>query len=150
MTTLVMAQKLNAQMNLEFSASHLYVSLSNWYMEKNRPDMAVFLRAQAQKCVTHMMRVFDYMKKSGTFPVIKAVDVADNDISSFDDLLKRALENQALRTYELECLTEEARINTDNTTLVLLEDIYSEQQESIAEIKKHLCPRNTVETSPSC
>jgi ferritin len=31
------------------------------------------LRSQAQSSVTQMMRVFDYMKKSGAYPVVKAL-----------------------------------------------------------------------------
>ncbi len=138
MTTSAMAQKLNAQMNLEFRASHIYISLSNWCMERNQPRMGVFLRIQAQKCVTHMMCVFDYIKASGRHPVIRAVNMPDHSVACLDDALSQILENQALRAYELECLAEEAKMNTDTLTLNLLENIHAEQQGNSEEFKKHL------------
>ena len=137
MTTLALARKLNAHMNLEFSASHLFLSLSNWCMERNHPQFAYSLRRQAQSCITHTMRVFDHLKKMNRHPIIKPVKISHVNITSFDALIKNAYDNQLLRAYELECLTEEARINIDTSTILLLEDIYLEQQDNNSMLKQH-------------
>ncbi|WP_354691004.1 ferritin-like domain-containing protein [Phytobacter sp. RSE-02] len=146
----VITQKLNAQMNLEFHASHLYISLSNWCMGRNQAGMAVFLRIQAQKCVNQMMRVFDYIKASGTWPVINAVNMADNTIISVEEALIQLLENQALRICALECLAEEATLNTDNTTLDLVQHIRTEIQNNNEELKNILAIQYSAPASLAC
>jgi Ferritin-like protein len=75
MATQAMIQKLNAQMNLEFYASNLHLYLSEWCSENSLTGTATFFRTQAQSNVTHMMRVFDFIKDSGANPIVKALDV---------------------------------------------------------------------------
>lgn len=150
MTTHAMARKLNAQMNLEFSASHLYVTLSNWCLERNLPRIAVYMRRQAQNCITHTMRVFDHMKKTGSHPIIKSVNIPPITIHSVDELLEQALDNQLLRHYELECLAQEAREETDNSTLSLLSDIYAEQQTTHKELMMQMDEYTTHAVSTTC
>jgi ferritin-like protein 2 len=150
MTTLSMAQKLNAQMNLEFSASHLYVSLSNWCMERNLFRPALYLRRQAQNCITHTMRVFEYMKQTGNYPIIKSVSISQKNIHSLDELLKQVLANQLLRRSELEYLAEEARVETDNPTLILLADIHAEQNDIPDEIIEQMAEYLSVPVSETC
>lgn len=150
MTTYAMAQKLNTQMNLEFHASHLYISLSNRYMDHNQPGMGVFLRIQAQRCVTHMMHIFDYIKASGAHPVIKAFRMADNRATPLNDALRHLQESQALRVYELECLIEEAKMNTDTPALNLLISIHTEQKNNSEEFKKHFSIYSNKSTFLTC
>ena len=86
MAVLGMVQKLNAQMNLEFYASNHYLRLSEWCSEHRLNGTATFLRAQAQSSVTQMMRVFDYMKKSGAYPVVKAFVAREDKCATLEDL----------------------------------------------------------------
>lgn len=74
MATQTMMQKLNAQMNLEFYASNLHLYLSAWCSEKSLTGSATFFRSQAQSNVTHMMRVFNFLKAAGANPVVKATE----------------------------------------------------------------------------
>lgn len=69
-----MVQKLNNQMNLEFHTSNLYLHLSEWCTQHRLNGTATFLRNRAQASITQTMRVFDFMKKSGAWPVVKAQD----------------------------------------------------------------------------
>lgn len=138
MMTSVMTQKLNTQMNLEFHASHLYISLGNGCMTRNLPAMGVFLRIQAQKSVTRMMQLFEYIKASGTWPVIKAVDMVDNNFVSVEDVLKQLMENQALRICAVECLAEEIALDTNMATLELINNIRAEYQNNNEELKNIL------------
>ncbi len=73
MATQTMMQKLNAQMNLEFYASNLHLHLSAWCAENSLTGSATFFRSQAQSNVTHMMRVFNFLKAAGANPVVKAL-----------------------------------------------------------------------------
>lgn len=67
-----MVQKLNTQINLEFHASNVYLHLGEWCAQQRLNGTATFLRTRAQSSVTLMMQVFDYMKKAGAWPIVKA------------------------------------------------------------------------------
>ncbi|MDC0727541.1 ferritin-like domain-containing protein [Phytobacter diazotrophicus] len=150
MMTSVMTQKLNTQMNLEFHASHLYISLGNWCMTRNLAGMGVFLRIQAQKSVTRMMQLFEYIKASGTWPVITAVDMVDNNFVSVEDVLRQLMENQALRICALECLAEETTLDTNMATLELIHNIRAEYQNNNEELKNILAIQYSASASLAC
>ncbi len=75
MATAGMLLNLNSQMNREFYASNLYLHLSNWCSEQSLNGTPTFLRAQAQSNVPQMMRMFNFMKRVGATPIVKAMDV---------------------------------------------------------------------------
>ncbi len=127
MTVLGMVQKLNTQMNLEFCASNLYLRLSEWCSEHKLTGTATFLRAQAQANVTHMMRMFDFMKKAGAYPVVKASQPNDERCATLEDLFLQTLEEHHQRSSTLSALTLEAKAMQDDTTLHFLNALEKEQ-----------------------
>jgi len=129
MATQAMIQKLNAQMNLEFYASNLHLYLSEWCSENSLTGTATFFRTQAQSNVTHMMRVFDFIKDSGANPIVKALDVMNDDYSCLEDLFQKTLEEYEQRCATLSKLTDEAKAQKDSTTLNFLRDMDKEQQQ---------------------
>ncbi|MDX6019967.1 non-heme ferritin-like protein [Scandinavium sp. V105_16] len=130
MTVPGMVQKLNAQMNLEFCASNFYLRLSEWCSEQKLTGTANFLRSQAQSNVTHMMRMFEFMKKSGAYPVVKeSKPCGDNRCSTLEDLFLKTLEEHHQRTQTLCALTLEARTLQDDSTLRFLNTLEKEQEQ---------------------
>lgn len=129
MTTQTMMQKLNAQMNLEFYASNLHLHLSEWCSENRLNGTATFFRTQAQSNVTHMMRVFDFMKGAGANPIVKAPDAINGHYSSLEELFQKTLEEYEQRCVTLNKLADEARAQHDSTTLQFLRDMDKEQQQ---------------------
>jgi len=123
-----MINKLNTQMNLEFQASNLSLHLSEWCSEHQLTGSATFLRTQAQSNVTQMMRVFDFLKASGAMPVLKPVEMTDEDCSCLEAVFQRSLEEYEQRSLTLNQLTDEARKMQDISTLNFLHDIEKEQQ----------------------
>jgi len=124
-----MITKLNTQMNLEFHASNLSLHLSKWCSEHQLTGSATFLRTQAQSNVTQMMRVFDFLKASGAMPVLKPVDMTDEDCNGLEAVFQRTLEEYEQRCLTLTQLTDEARKMQDISTLNFLHDIEKEQQQ---------------------
>lgn len=124
-----MVQKLNTQMNLEFCASNLYLRLSEWCSEHKLTGTATFLRSQAQANVTQMMRVFDFMKKAGAYPVVKATQPSDEQCATLEDLFLQTLEEHHQRSSTLSALTLEAKAMQDDTTLYFLNALKKEQQQ---------------------
>lgn len=129
MATPTMMQKLNAQMNLEFYASNLHLHLSAWCAENSLTGSATFFRTQAQSNVTHMMRVFNFMKAVGANPVVKALDTINDDYSSLEELFQKTLEEYDQRCTTLSKLADEAKAQQDTTTLKFLRDMDKEQQQ---------------------
>ena len=123
-----MINKLNTQMNLEFQASNLSLHLNEWCSEHQLTGSATFLRTQAQSNVTQMMRVFDFLKASGAMPVLKPVEMTDEDCSCLEAVFQRSLEEYEQRCLTLNQLTDEARKMQDISTLNFLHDIEKEQQ----------------------
>lgn len=129
MATLGMAQKLNSQVNLEFQASNLCLSLSEWCSEHNLPGSATFLRAQAQEKVNLMMRVFDFMKRAGAYPIVKARENPPDSFNSLEELFEKALEEYKVRCEMLMRLSEEAAAVKDEKTLSFLRELEKAEQQ---------------------
>jgi ferritin-like protein 2 len=129
MTVPGMVQKLNAQMNLEFCASNFYLRLSEWCSEHKLTGTAAFLRSQAQSNVTHMMRVFEFMKKAGAYPVVKESTSCEACCVTLEDLFIKTLEEHQQRANTLCALTREAKTLQDDSTLRFLNTLEKEQQQ---------------------
>ncbi|ENA0610310.1 non-heme ferritin-like protein [Enterobacter bugandensis] len=129
MATQTMMQKLNAQLNLEFYASNLHLHLSAWCSENSLNGTATFFRAQAQSNVTHMMRVFNFMKAVGANPTVKELDAISDDYSSLEELFQKTLEEYEQRCRTLNTLADEAKAQQDSRTLKFLRDMDKEQQQ---------------------
>ena len=124
-----MVQKLNAQMNLEFYASNHYLRLSEWCSEHRLNGTATFLRSQAQSSVTQMMRVFDFMKKAGAYPVVKAFEADEDKCATLEDLFVKTIKDHEQRTSTLSELTLEAKVLQDDNTLNFLNTLEEEQEQ---------------------
>lgn len=124
-----MVQKLNTQMNLEFYASNLYIHLSEWCNEHKLTGTATFLRSQAQSNVTQMMRVFDFMKKSGACPIVKASNPCNEHCATLEELFLKTLEEHNQRSEILSELTQEAKALHDDNTVSFLNTLEKSQEE---------------------
>ena len=123
-----MVQKLNNQMNFEFHTSNLYLHLSEWCTQHRLNGTATFLRNRAQASITQTMRVFDFMKKSGAWPVVKAQDTYSAECTSLEDLFSKTVEDYQQRSSILSSLAEEAKAQSDAPTLRFL-TLLAEQQD---------------------
>lgn len=123
MPTREILQKLNAQLNREFTASHLYLRLSDWCTEHNLNGAATFLRNQAQNNVTNMMSLFDYMKQEGADPVIGAAPVPDGECGSLEELFLQTLDDLNQRSASLSRLMLLAKACHDESTCSVLESL---------------------------
>ncbi|WPU24899.1 non-heme ferritin-like protein [Cedecea neteri] len=109
MPAVSMIQKLNAQINREFYASHLCLHLSAWCAKNSLTGSANFLRSQAQNNVTHMMRVFNFMKQSGGMPSVGTISPPDCHSLTLEELFQQTLDDHHLRHETLTMLKEEAK-----------------------------------------
>ncbi|SNY74205.1 non-heme ferritin-like protein [Enterobacter sp. CC120223-11] len=129
MTVPGMVQKLNVQMNMEFCASNLYLRLSEWCSEQKLTGTATFLRSQAQSSVTQMMRVFDYMRKAGAYPVVKEAKPLSDRFSTLEELFIKTLKEHHQRRSTLSALALEAKAMQDDNTLRFLTSLEKEEHQ---------------------
>ena len=126
MTVPGMVQKLNIQMNLAFTASNLYLRLSEWCCEHRFTGTATFLRSQAQANVTRMMRVFEFMKKTGAHPVLKPAKSRAATCSTLEELVTTTREAHQQLCGKLQELAREAKTLQDDNTLRFLRSLEGE------------------------
>lgn len=132
MATVGIVHKLNKQLNLEFYASNLYLRLSEWCSEQSLTGTATFLRSQAQGNITQMMRMFNFMKSAGAFPIVDAIDMPGDKLNSLEELVQKTLDDLEQRSSTLSRLADEAKAVNDASTLDFLHDLgKTQQQDSI-------------------
>lgn len=124
-----MAQKLNTQMNLEFHASNVYLNLSEWYARHRFDGAATFLRTRAQSSITLTMRVFDYLKKAGSWPIVNPDHACNPECTSLEDLFTQTLSDYQQRSRLLSGLAQEAKAQSDDSTWRFLTLLAEEQQQ---------------------
>ncbi|WBM69665.1 non-heme ferritin-like protein [Buttiauxella sp. WJP83] len=125
-----MVQNLNTQMNLEFSASNLYLHLSDWCSENKLIGAANFLRAQAQINVTHVIKLFDYIKKSGDHPIVSGTQFGDEPCSTLEDLFQKILGEHLKLSATLVEFTRVAKSLNDDSTAHFLFIMKKEHQQN--------------------
>ncbi|EPY1263558.1 non-heme ferritin-like protein [Klebsiella pneumoniae] len=124
-----MAQKLNTQMNLEFHASNVYLNLSEWCARHRFDGAATFLRTRAQSSITLTMRVFDYLKKAGSWPIVNPDHACNPECTSLEDLFTQTLSDYQQRSRLLSGLAQEAKAQSDDSTWRFLTLLAEEQQQ---------------------
>ena len=106
-----------------------YLRLSEWCSEHRLNGTATFLRSRAQSSVTQMMRVFDFIKKAGAYPVVKAFEIRQAKCATLEDLFLTTIEDHDQRSSTLSELTEQAKVLQDDNTLSFLNTLEEEQQQ---------------------
>jgi ferritin-like protein 2 len=121
-------QKLNAQIEHEFHASHLYMRLSSWSAEQSLNGLSCFLRGQAQECITQMMQVFNYMKRVGANPIIGTDTPESLPCNSLEQLFEQIHDELQRRDETLTQLSQASWAARDFTTLAFITQLMGQQQ----------------------
>lgn len=79
---------LNNQINAEFGAAYIYLSMSAYFTSVNLNGFAVWMRAQAQEEMGHAMRIYDFINDREGEIQLKAVDAPtakwDSPLAAFE------------------------------------------------------------------
>jgi ferritin len=60
-----MEEALNRQLNAELYSSYLYLSMAAYFLSRNLPGFANWMRVQAQEELVHGMKFYDYVAERG-------------------------------------------------------------------------------------
>lgn len=124
-----MLEKLNAQINLEFFSSNMYLQMSSWAESKGYEGCAAFLSKHADEEMQHMKRLFTYVNETGSMARIGAIEAPIEEFESIKDLFDKVYEHECLITREINGLAHAAFTNQDYSTFNFLQWYVGEQHE---------------------
>ena len=85
---------INEQINNEFCASYLYLSMSAYCERKNFSGFAAWLRLQSQEETTHGMKLFDFVRDCDGKIVLREIAAPQSDFDSILSLFEKVLEHE--------------------------------------------------------
>lgn len=124
-----MVEKLNAQINLEFYSSNLYLQMSAWCEDQGFEGAALFLRQHADEEMQHMRRLFTYVSETGALPLVGSVDAPPHEFAALKDVFAATYQHEQLVTRSINALAHAAFTGQDYSTFNFLQWYVSEQHE---------------------
>lgn len=120
---------LNAQLNLEFFSSNLYLQMSAWCEKKGFPGAAQFLLVHADEEMQHMRRLFTYLTETGALAVIGKIEAPQSDFASLKEIFELTYEHEKLVTSKINELVETTFQEKDYSSFNFLQWYVAEQHE---------------------
>ncbi|MDG2959977.1 non-heme ferritin [Bisgaard Taxon 10/6] len=120
---------LNAQMNLEFYSSNLYLQMSAWCEHKGYVGAAKFLREHAAEEMQHMRKLFTYLNETGAEVRIEAIDAPAAEYKSLRQVIELTFEHEKLITRKINELVTATFEEKDYSAFNHLQWFVGEQHE---------------------
>jgi Ferritin-like protein len=121
--------KLNAQVNLEFYSSNLYLQMSAWCDHKGLVGSAKFLRAHANEEMEHMHKIFDYIQDTGALAELGTIDKPELNAASLKEIFEQTYEHEKFITKQINELVDITLAEKDYSTFNFLQWYVAEQHE---------------------
>jgi len=139
---------LNAQIAREFSASHQYIAVGNYYAAETFPRLAAFFYEQADEEREHAMKMVTYLLDRSAIPDIGAIDAPRTSFSDHVEPIKIALEQERKVTVRISELFEIARETRDYQSEQFIQWFLEEQVEEEAAMQDLLTVAERTRTIP--
>ena len=97
---------INNQINNEFYASYLYLSMSSYCDQQSLSGFANWMRLQSQEETAHAMRLFDFLSDCNNKVVLKGIKEPPVDFDSILDMSEQALGHEEMVTKRINELYE--------------------------------------------
>lgn len=123
---------LNAQINLEFYSSNIYLQMGAWADNEGLEGCAAFLTKHADEEMGHMRRIWNYVLEAGHMPVLGSIPEAPTDIASVKVLFEDIYTHEQRVTQKINELAQAAFEEKDMITFNFLQWFVAEQHEEEA------------------
>jgi len=123
---------LNDQINNEFYAAYLYLSMSGYFKQNNLAGFAHSKRIQREEEIAHGMKIFDFVCDRDGRAELGALGQPPNRFESPLDVMEQALEHERAVTAKINDLYELAVKEKDYPCQALLQWFIIEQVEEEA------------------
>lgn len=124
-----MLDALNNQVNAEFYAAFIYLSMATYFEEEGLTGFAHWMEEQYKEEVEHAMKIYEYINDRGSRVVLKGIDQPPVEFSSPLDAFEKALEHEQKVTGMINNLVDIADSEGDRATPVFLHWFIDEQVE---------------------
>lgn len=124
-----MVKLLNDQMQKEFYASYLYLSMTAYFKSVSLDGFANYYRIQAQEEKDHALKIFDYLNEVGGKISLSQIDTPQVDFQSVEEILKLTLEHEQFVTKSIHNIVDVALSEKDHSTFSFLQWFIDEQVE---------------------
>ncbi len=122
-------ETLNKQIQAEFYASHLYLSMAAHAESLNLPGIASWMRNQSEEERAHALRLFDYvLDREGTVE-LRQIDQPPQTFGSANEMFKQVLDHERKVTQMISDAYQQATEGHDHATQVQLQWFVTEQVE---------------------
>ena len=129
MLTTSMQKAINNQINDEFNAGYLYLSMSAYCESIGFQGFAKWLRKQSAEEVEHAMRLIGYMNDQNTKVVLQQIYEPEKTFGSLTDMMEQALLHEQEISDAIYLLYGQAGEEEDYTTQNFLDWFIEEQLE---------------------
>ncbi|MDX9861877.1 MAG: non-heme ferritin [Rhodospirillales bacterium] len=127
-----MLKLLNAQINLEFFSSNVYLQMSAWAENEGLTGCAAFLSKHAGEEMGHMRRIWTYVLESGSMPVLGSLKEPPSKIKDVNELFEDVYKHEQHVTAKINELAQAAFEEKDMFTFNFLQWFIAEQHEEEA------------------
>lgn len=127
-----MQDALNKQINAEFEASYLYLSMSAYFESINLPGFANWMKIQAQEELTHAMKIFRFVNERGGRVLLTAVAKPETEWKAPLNAFEDALTHEQKVTAMIDNLVDIAMEEKDHASRSMLNWFVDEQVEEEA------------------
>lgn len=124
-----MFDELNLQLNREFYSGYLYLSMCSYFHDKGLPGFANWMRVQAQEELTHAMKFYDYITKTGGKVMLETINKPPLEWGSVIEVFEATLEHEKKVSSHIHQLVDLAIQERDHGTNNFLQWFVSEQLE---------------------
>lgn len=123
------SQALNDQINREFFASYLYLSMAAYFENRALNGFGRWMRHQSDEEKGHAMRLYNYLHDRGGRVELQAIEKPVHDFSAPLDAFRQALDHERKVTASIHRLYEMAHEQKDFATVSMLKWFVDEQVE---------------------
>ncbi|MBI4211012.1 MAG: ferritin [Deltaproteobacteria bacterium] len=129
-------QALNTQIQSEFFAAQLYLSMAGYCYSQNLKGFASWMKLQASEEREHAMKFFDHIVDRGGNVELHAIDAATPKLKSPLDMMRAALAHEKKVTGQIHKLYNLAVKEKDYAAQVMLQWFVTEQIEEEAQAEE--------------
>ena len=138
MLTKKLQDALNEQINKEFFAEYLYLSMSAYLESIEMEGFANYFNVQAQEEHFHAMKMFNFVHDKGGRVILKSLKEPKSEYTSVVNVIEESLEHERYVTKSINELMDVAIKENDHSVKSFLEWYVDEQVEEEATISKLL------------
>ncbi|MDR1226925.1 MAG: ferritin [Prevotellaceae bacterium] len=123
---------LNKQMNAEFYAAYLYLSMSAWLTSHGLEGMAKWYKKQSEEEVGHAMKIYSYIHERGGVVTLAPIEAGSTTFESPKAIMEAALVHEEKVTKVIYDLVDLATAEKDYASRGFLSWFIQEQVEEEA------------------